>query len=72
MEIPVLTRMAPPFPVYAPVFPACCMTSCVDFQTWASDFGVQIGVNVGMGGGFSGSSIDQTLILHFELPVAPV
>lgn len=72
MEIPALTRMAPPFPVYAPVFPACCMTRCVDFYMAESNFGVQIGLTVGMGGGFSGSSIDQTLILHFELPVAPI
>lgn len=47
------------------------MTRCVDFETGASDFGVRI-LTVGKGVGFSGSSTDRALILHLELPMAPI
>lgn len=43
MEIPALARMAPLF-LSTPVFPACCMTRCVDFEIGASDFGVRTGL----------------------------
>lgn len=47
------------------------MTRCVDFEIGASDFGVRIGLTVGKGVGVSRSATDQTLIVHFELPLAP-
>lgn len=48
------------------------MTRCVDFEIGASDFGVRVGLTVGKGVGYFGSSKDQTLILHFELSLATI
>lgn len=50
-----------PFPADARLFPARCMTRCVDSGTAASDFGGRVGATVGKGVGFSGSKTDSAL-----------